>query len=168
MGQSTGPQDPELLERLAELGWPGPGSPTPPLTRLAAYGVISRDERVLLCRVAAGYLGAGRWTLPGGGLEFGEAPEAAAVRELEEETGLVARVSGSPEVSSETGTWPIGSESVRYPPGSLRLPDGARRRHRAVRGRRLHRCLQLTGFAFFGGAGIVSDAPELAPVAPTV
>ena len=31
------------------------------------------------------------WTLPGGGLEFGEPPAAAALRELEEETGLRRR-----------------------------------------------------------------------------
>jgi len=31
----------------------------------------------------------GQWTLPGGGIEFGEAPENAMVREVHEETGLV-------------------------------------------------------------------------------
>jgi len=29
----------------------------------------------------------GRWTLPGGGIDHGERPEDAAVREVEEETG---------------------------------------------------------------------------------
>jgi 8-oxo-dGTP diphosphatase len=33
---------------------------------------------------------AGRWTLPGGGLDWGERPEAGLLRELEEETGLRA------------------------------------------------------------------------------
>lgn len=32
------------------------------------------------------------WVLPGGGIEKGEAPEAAALREAEEETGLKLRV----------------------------------------------------------------------------
>ena len=34
----------------------------------------------------------GMWTLPGGGVQFGEHPEAAALRELEEETGLIGRI----------------------------------------------------------------------------
>ena len=34
----------------------------------------------------------GLWTLPGGGVEFGEHPDHAVVRELEEETGLVGEI----------------------------------------------------------------------------
>lgn len=76
------------------------------LTRLAAYGVIRRGDTTLLCRVSAGYPAAGEWTLPGGGIEFGEAPETAAVREVEEETGLIARVTSAPRILSHTGIWP--------------------------------------------------------------
>lgn len=56
--------------------------------RPAAYVWCSQDGCVLLTRVAARAPGAGRWTLPGGGLRFGETPEAAAVREVREETGI--------------------------------------------------------------------------------
>ncbi len=64
------------------------GEAQPVLTRelrLAAYVVCIRDGKVLLARFA----GAGQtfWTLPGGGLDHGEDPLAAAIREVEEETG---------------------------------------------------------------------------------
>jgi 8-oxo-dGTP diphosphatase len=105
--------DPEIIERLAGLGWTL-GAPVPSVTRLAAYGVIRRDGRVLLCRVGPGNLGAGLWTLPGGGMTFGESPEAAAVREVEEETGLDARISGHPSIHSDTGEWPFSAGPVTY------------------------------------------------------
>lgn len=105
--------DPEIIERLAALGWSA-GRPIPTLTRLAAYGVIRRDGRILLCRVAPGNIGEGLWTLPGGGLAFGEAPEAAALREVEEETGLTARIRGAPAIHSDNGTWPFSAGPVMY------------------------------------------------------
>jgi 8-oxo-dGTP diphosphatase len=83
------------------------------VTRLAAYGVIRRDDAVLLCRISPSYPAAGDWTLPGGGIEFGEAPHVAAVREVEEETGLVARITGAPTILSHTGIWPR-EHPVRY------------------------------------------------------
>jgi 8-oxo-dGTP diphosphatase len=65
----------------------------PRWTRVAAYALcLDDEERVLLARVAAGYLAAGMWTLPGGGLEFGEDPAEGVLREMAEETGLAGRV----------------------------------------------------------------------------
>lgn len=52
--------------------------------------------------------------MPGGGLEFGESPEAAVVREVEEETGLLARIDGSPMIRSDTGTWSVAVGAVRF------------------------------------------------------
>lgn len=57
-------------------------------TRLAAYIVAVNDDNLLLARIAPGYPGAGRWTLPGGGVEFGEHPEEALEREVYEESGF--------------------------------------------------------------------------------
>jgi 8-oxo-dGTP diphosphatase len=107
------PDDPEIVQRLSRLGWT-PGDSLPSMTRLAAYGVIRREGRILLCRVAPGNVGEGLWTLPGGGLSFGESPEAAAVREVEEETGFVARIAGPPVIHSDTGEWPFSAGPVRY------------------------------------------------------
>jgi 8-oxo-dGTP pyrophosphatase MutT (NUDIX family) len=99
------PDDPELRQRLtAAYAVDADGRQL--ITRLAAYGVLRRRDRMLVCRVSPGNLGEGIWTLPGGGMEFGEAPWTAAIREVEEETGLIGRIEGEPEILSETGTWP--------------------------------------------------------------
>jgi len=59
--------------------------------RLGAYLVAVGDHGILLARIAAGYPRAGSWTLPGGGVEWGEHPEDALVREVYEETGFHLR-----------------------------------------------------------------------------
>ncbi|TWP45295.1 NUDIX hydrolase [Lentzea tibetensis] len=53
--------------------------------RVAAYGVCIEDERILLAR----WLGPDgkKWILPGGGIDHGEHPHDAVIREFEEETG---------------------------------------------------------------------------------
>jgi ADP-ribose pyrophosphatase YjhB (NUDIX family) len=83
------------------------------VTRVAAYGVCIDDDRVLLCRLSAVTARPGAWTLPGGGIDFGEHPEAAVVRELAEETGLRGRVRALLAVTSWAGALP-GDDSVPY------------------------------------------------------
>ena len=58
--------------------------------RVAAYGVIIRDGRILLAHWSEN--GHGGWTLPGGGIDGGEDPADAAVREIFEETGYTAKL----------------------------------------------------------------------------
>ena len=70
-------------------------------TRIAAYGLVLQEEGILLCRIAPRVAEwAGFWTLPGGGIEFGEDPEEAMVREVQEETGLRVRSGGIAGVDS--------------------------------------------------------------------
>ena len=74
-----------------------------PRTRLAAYTVCVEDGRLLLVRIAPGYPAAGMWTLPGGGIAFGEDPADAARRELAEESGLEGRIDDLAFVNSIAG-----------------------------------------------------------------
>ena len=73
-------------------------------TRVGAYGLVVNDERILLCRLSEKVRRfAGQWTLPGGGVEFGEDPAAGMVREVFEETGLEVRPSGIADINSING-----------------------------------------------------------------
>lgn len=72
--------------------YPNGGAGTVRRRRVGAYGVAVHDEHALLVRVRDGYPGAGRWTLPGGGLEHGEHPHDGLVREYHEETGLACDI----------------------------------------------------------------------------
>jgi 8-oxo-dGTP diphosphatase len=104
--------------------------------RVAAYArCLDGEGRVLLCHIAPA-VGAGDiWTLPGGGLEFGEAPSVAVIRELEEETGYQGEVEHLLDVSDRLFTSEDGADrmhairlvyAVRIVGGTLRdEPDGS-------------------------------------------
>jgi 8-oxo-dGTP diphosphatase len=78
-----------------------------PLVR-AAGGIVVRDGRILVVHRSR----RADWSLPKGKLEPGESWEDAAVREVEEETGLLC------EVGDEAGRThydvPDGPKEVRY------------------------------------------------------
>jgi 8-oxo-dGTP diphosphatase len=63
--------------------------------RVSCAGAVVRDERGRLLLVRRGTEpGRGLWSIPGGRVEPGETTEGAAVREVEEETGLRVVVDG--------------------------------------------------------------------------
>ena len=115
----------------------------PKLQRVAAYALILRDDRILLTRLASRISADEKWHLPGGGLDHGENPRDALVREIREETGLDARgrrhrarLLRPPALDVAAGP------AVGLPGAAHRVRRvGAARRARAARGggRRLHR-----------------------------
>ena len=68
--------------------------------RIAAYAVITRGDEILLCRLAPKVASRETWHLPGGGVDFGEHPADAVVREVHEETGLEVAVGEVAHVAS--------------------------------------------------------------------
>ncbi len=86
--------------------------------RAAAY-VLCRDGdgRILLTRfVHEGSPDAGKWTMPGGGMEWGEDPIETAAREFEEETGLDVDIG---RVLGVFSRWYTADESARGKAGHV-------------------------------------------------
>ena len=85
-------------------------SALPKRQRVAAYAVILRDGAILLSRLAPTVTPEELWTLPGGGLDHGEDPRDAVVREIQEETGLDAVIGETARVYSAhlPGVWRDG------------------------------------------------------------
>ncbi|WP_432565325.1 NUDIX hydrolase [Kineococcus sp. SYSU DK003] len=89
-----------------------PSTPDAPVLRqrLACYAVVVADGSILLTRLSSNTPSPGRWTLPGGGVDHGEHPLTAVVREVHEETGMDVDVDRLAEIGAEhfTGRSPRG------------------------------------------------------------
>jgi mutator protein MutT len=67
-----------------------------------AIAIVEHDGRFLIGQRDAHVALAGFWEFPGGKIESGETPQAAAIRECLEETGLEIRITGEyPAVTHE-------------------------------------------------------------------
>ena len=59
------------------------------VTHLGAYGLIIKNNEIVLVKKANGPY-KDKLDLPGGTIEFGETPETALIREIQEEVGIIA------------------------------------------------------------------------------
>ena len=61
------------------------------LLLVVACALVDADRRVLIAQRPEGKAMAGLWEFPGGKVEADETPEAAIIRELEEELGIATK-----------------------------------------------------------------------------
>jgi 8-oxo-dGTP pyrophosphatase MutT (NUDIX family) len=71
--------------------------------KLAAAVVIARDDRILLGRRGPHTRNPGTWSFPAGFVDRGDEVEAAAMREVREETGLTVTLSPILDLISHEG-----------------------------------------------------------------
>jgi 8-oxo-dGTP diphosphatase len=83
---------------VPQFGEPEPGRVYP--DRPAAFAVVERDGRIACVRIAW-RRGGPKFDLPGGGLDPGESPARAAVRECGEEAGLEVSITGEAFVRAD-------------------------------------------------------------------
>jgi 8-oxo-dGTP diphosphatase len=86
---------------------------TKPVLLVVAAALFDSEGRILLAQRPEGKQLAGLWEFPGGKLEPGEAPEAALVRELEEELSITV---------NERSLEPLTFASFAYPAFHLMMP----------------------------------------------
>lgn len=73
---------------------------------VAAAALIDADGRVLLAQRPPGKAMAGLWEFPGGKVETDETPEAALIRELDEELGISTHASCLAPLSFASHAYP--------------------------------------------------------------
>ena len=84
-----------------------------PLLFVVAAALVDADNRVLIAQRPEGKALAGLWEFPGGKLAPGERPEAALIRELDEELGITVK---------EACLAPLSFASHAYPDFHLVMP----------------------------------------------
>lgn len=114
LDQSTHLRTSPWLRRASEYA--AAMAPLPTKDVVSAGGVVVDDRpdgsRWVLLIVHRSMSGHPRWTLPKGGLEEGETPEQAGVREVREETGHTATIVAPLSTISYSFVW--RPERVRY------------------------------------------------------
>jgi 8-oxo-dGTP diphosphatase len=83
------------------------------LVLVVAVALVDTDNRVLIAERPPGKALAGLWEFPGGKVDAGERPEAALIRELDEELGIKV---------NEACLAPLTFASHAYPDFHLLMP----------------------------------------------
>jgi 8-oxo-dGTP diphosphatase len=86
--------DPDL--HLREIG-----DPPIPRQRVAAYGIVLSERGLLATQFSDLTAVPGMWGLPGGGIDVGESPSHALIREVAEETGQELEISHLIDVQTD-------------------------------------------------------------------
>jgi 8-oxo-dGTP diphosphatase len=90
-----------------------PGASPLKILLVVAVALIDADDRVLIAQRPEGKALAGLWEFPGGKIDAGERPEAALIRELQEELGITVK---------EACLAPLTFASYAYPEFHLLMP----------------------------------------------
>jgi 8-oxo-dGTP diphosphatase len=77
-----------ILMVLESGRWKAAQGDALPILTVVAVALLDGDDRVLVTQRPAGKSMAGLWEFPGGKIADGESPEAALIRELDEELGI--------------------------------------------------------------------------------
>jgi mutator protein MutT len=78
-------------------------------------GLVVKDEKILMVKrhepeVKGAHL---KWEIPGGKVDFGETPEVAVTREIEEETGIRTKIKRMlPAVFTQNWDYPWGIQQT--------------------------------------------------------
>ena len=82
--------------------------------RVGVYAWITDPAgRVLITLISEGFPAAGKWHLPGGGLDFGEQPPESLLREIVEETSQDAELRGLRNVDARHNRKAAGRDGTR-------------------------------------------------------
>lgn len=76
------------------------------LVSVVAAALVDGDNRILVAQRPPGGSLAGLWEFPGGKIEAGETPEAALVRELDEELGIAVAADALIPISFVSHAYP--------------------------------------------------------------
>lgn len=96
----------------------------PPKMVVCVGAVVLHEQRILFIRQAQGHSLAGLWSIPWGLVDEGDTPEAAALRETVEESGITAAVDGLLGIQNLPSTGRLGIVFACHAVSGVPTSDG--------------------------------------------